>query len=288
MTEVDVSDPAALKVMKTLTLDGAYVDARQVGSTVRVVSSSPVPVELPFVSPSTTATAARGEGEERTRSRIVARLVWLPTYRLGKQKAHALVQCRDVRRPIGFSGLGMLTVLTIDLAKGLDPVDSTAVMTDGRIVYASPTTLYVATEQWSTGRCRRRRRERAERRQDADQRVRHLQPGEDDLPRERHGAGLPAQPVVAVGVPGRAARRLDRLARVVGRRRYRQPVVPDDAAGRAAAAHADRPGRRARPGRERLRRAVIGNTGYVVTFNQVDPLFTLDLPTRRTRRCSAS
>ena len=48
------------------------------------------------------------------------------------------VQCRHVRRPAAFSGLGMLTVLTVDLAKGLQPVDSAAVMTDGRIVYASP------------------------------------------------------------------------------------------------------------------------------------------------------
>ena len=43
----------------------------------------------------------------------------------------------------------MLTVLTVDLAKGLEPVDSTAVMTDGRIVYASPESLYVATERWA-------------------------------------------------------------------------------------------------------------------------------------------
>ena len=43
----------------------------------------------------------------------------------------------------------MLTVTTIDLGKGLTPVDSTAVMTDGRIVYASPSSLYLATEPWS-------------------------------------------------------------------------------------------------------------------------------------------
>jgi len=43
----------------------------------------------------------------------------------------------------------MLTVLTLDLAKGIEPVDSVAVMTDGRIVYASPQSLYVATEQWA-------------------------------------------------------------------------------------------------------------------------------------------
>ena len=40
-------------------------------------------------------------------------------------------------------------MLTVDLAKGLEPVDSVAVMTDGRIVYASPESLYVATERWA-------------------------------------------------------------------------------------------------------------------------------------------
>jgi uncharacterized secreted protein with C-terminal beta-propeller domain len=59
------------------------------------------------------------------------------------------VQCRRVSRPPGFSGLGMLSVLTIDLSKGLKPVDSVAVMTDARIVYASPDNLYVATERWA-------------------------------------------------------------------------------------------------------------------------------------------
>jgi uncharacterized secreted protein with C-terminal beta-propeller domain len=43
----------------------------------------------------------------------------------------------------------MLTVLTVDLTKELEPVDSVAVMTDGRIVYASPESLYVATERWA-------------------------------------------------------------------------------------------------------------------------------------------
>ncbi|MBV8396291.1 MAG: beta-propeller domain-containing protein, partial [Actinobacteria bacterium] len=73
---------------------------------------------------------------------------WLPTYKIGRHAARVAVNCRDVLRPVNFSGLGLLTVLTLDLSQGLTPVDSTAVMTDGRIVYASPTTLYVATEGW--------------------------------------------------------------------------------------------------------------------------------------------
>ena len=33
---------------------------------------------------------------------------------------------------------------------------------------------------------------------------------------------------------------------------------------------------------------LIGDTGYVVTFRQVDPLYTVDLPDPGTRACSAS
>ena len=43
----------------------------------------------------------------------------------------------------------MMTVLTIDVDRGLEPVDSIGVMTDARIVYAAPSNLYVATERWS-------------------------------------------------------------------------------------------------------------------------------------------
>src|SRR4051812_39504845 len=42
----------------------------------------------------------------------------------------------------------MLTVLTIDLSKGLEPVDSDSVMSTGDTVYASDTALYVATQRF--------------------------------------------------------------------------------------------------------------------------------------------
>ena len=42
----------------------------------------------------------------------------------------------------------MLTVLTLDLESGVQPVDTDSVMTDGQLVYASATGLYVATQQW--------------------------------------------------------------------------------------------------------------------------------------------
>jgi hypothetical protein len=77
---------------------------------------------------------------------------WRPTYKLrrgtkGKIARHALVRCTSIQRPDVFSGLNSLTVLTIDIDKGLDPVDSDAVMTDGQTVYASQDNLYIATQK---------------------------------------------------------------------------------------------------------------------------------------------
>src|SRR5258708_39965435 len=68
LTEVDVSDPAALKVVQTLTLDGAYLDARMIGSTVRVVSSSSMPIELPYVTPSGATTTALAAAAAKNRT----------------------------------------------------------------------------------------------------------------------------------------------------------------------------------------------------------------------------
>jgi len=144
LTEVDVSDPMHLRVMQTLTLDGAYVDARMIGSAVRVVSSTALPGPLPYASPADPDALAKNRTVVAS-SKLAA---WLPTYKLGNGATHPLVQCRAVRRPASFAGLGMLTVTTIDLAKGFAPLDSTGIMTDARIVYASLKNLYVATEPW--------------------------------------------------------------------------------------------------------------------------------------------
>ena len=150
LTEVDVSKPGALRVVRTLTLDGAYVAARLVGSSVRVVVTSQIPSKLPFQQPAGTSSDALAAARDRNKAVVASSGVrsWLPSYRIGS-KSRPLVQCGRVRRPAAFAGLGMLTILTIDLAKGLEPVDSVAMMTDARIVYASPNSLYVATERWA-------------------------------------------------------------------------------------------------------------------------------------------
>jgi len=154
LTEVDVSNPGSMRVVRTMEVDGMYLSARLTGSTARVVLSS-FPVVPELVYPGSPGVDTPQEAEKRNRAAIASSRLrnWLPYYRLkerrtGKTKHRALVGCRQVRRPVQFSGLGMLTVLTIDLDKGLEPVDSDGVMTDGQIVYASKDGLYVATQRW--------------------------------------------------------------------------------------------------------------------------------------------
>jgi hypothetical protein len=77
---------------------------------------------------------------------------WLPRYTLRDARGTVVrkgrfVQCRDVLRPRAFSGPGLVTVLTVDLARGVQPVDSDAIAADARVVYASPSSLYVATSR---------------------------------------------------------------------------------------------------------------------------------------------
>ncbi|MDX6697168.1 MAG: hypothetical protein QOE65_565 [Solirubrobacteraceae bacterium] len=133
MVEVDAGDPGALRVTRAITAPGYYVDARENGPTARIVLAAPEPDVY-------SADAIR-----KTR--------WLPrglfySRATGSRVKRPLTTCRAVRHPSKFGGLGMLTVLTFDLDVGLVPVDSDAIMTDGETVYGSPDALYVATEQW--------------------------------------------------------------------------------------------------------------------------------------------
>jgi uncharacterized secreted protein with C-terminal beta-propeller domain len=144
VTLVDVGNPAAMKVEKTMSVNGGYLSARLTGHTARVIFSA-TPRILPLLQ--SVAVDAQQPKIRRTTTPD-----WRPTYRLRRGRAgriarHALVRCRAIDRPTTFSGLNSLTVLTIDVDKGLDPVDSDAIMTDGQTVYASKDNLYVATQK---------------------------------------------------------------------------------------------------------------------------------------------
>jgi hypothetical protein len=110
------------------------VDARQNGATARlVISSAPRAIATP-------ALRAHASG-------------WVPARRFhslitGHRYTRPVAACSAVFRPAQFSGMGMLSILSINLDRGLYATDSTALMADAQVVYGSSSSLYVATQRW--------------------------------------------------------------------------------------------------------------------------------------------
>jgi hypothetical protein len=151
LTEIDLSDLATLRVVRTLDVEGRYVSSRLTGRTARVVvSTSPRALDPPVVGGAFGAEDVQRweRSVERARSTRWRPSSVLRVRRTGRRVQRPLVGCRRVRRAAFFSGLDMISVLTIDLEKGLPAVDTDTVLSTGETVYASPRNLYVATERW--------------------------------------------------------------------------------------------------------------------------------------------
>jgi uncharacterized secreted protein with C-terminal beta-propeller domain len=284
LSEINVSDPKRLRLVRTLTLDGSYVAARLVGGSVRIVASSQVPGPLKFEQPDAGTPEALAAATKRNRAVVASSRVanWLPTYRIRRAgykagKPHPLVQCRHVSRPIGFSGLGMLTVLTVDLTKGLEPVDSISVMTDARIVYASPESLYVATELWAD----RPTPDKPMTEKDGVQTQIHKFDISSPQKTQYRGSGSVSGYLLSQW----SLSEFKGVLRVVstsspawwtGRQPESESFLTTLRASGGALVQAGRIGELGKGERVYAVRFV-GDTGYVVTFRQIDPLYTMDL-----------
>ena len=268
LTEVDVSDPAAPRVARTMELAGRLAGARLTGGTARVVvASSPEPI--PVADPVALRALARRQPTSRwlprttIRSRITRR-----TFR------RAVVPCSHVRRPQAFSGLDLLSVLTIDLDRGLYSVGRQAVMAGAQDVYASPSSLVVATRRYAAG----------------TPEGTTLSGGVTEL-HVFDAAAEPRTPYRASGtVPGFVLNQFA-LSEHEGALRVattlQAPWTPDAGAQSESIVTVLRPAgdRLATVGRvgglgrgERIYGVrFLGDRGYLVTFRQVDPLYVLDL-----------
>ncbi|MER5647119.1 beta-propeller domain-containing protein [Streptosporangium sp. NPDC002524] len=134
------------EVIGSLTPDGSHVDARMVGSTVRIVVRSQPRIEFPDPGPGMS-------DNERTRrnAEVVAKApvkAWLPTYELttadGKTSDRT-VDCERVSHPAEYTGTSMLTMHSLDLSEALTETAPISVAADGDTVYGTGTSLYVAS-----------------------------------------------------------------------------------------------------------------------------------------------
>ncbi len=156
--EVDISDSDNPTVTKQLQMDGRYVSARMVGDTVRLVVNSS-PVGLQFVQPEGSGLRAERQATERNRQIIDDSTIenWVPYYvletvsdtgRATVEKQGALLACDEANAPANFAGLDMISIVTIDMSNGLDIENATGVLSSGETVYASTDALYIATTRW--------------------------------------------------------------------------------------------------------------------------------------------
>lgn len=149
----DVSDRANPEEVSSLQLDGSVLSSRLVDGVARVVLRAE-PVGLGFEYPEGSGLRAERDATEKNRQVIEESTVdnWVPYYvhtdANGTESEGTLLGCDQVNRPKEFSGLGTTTVMTVDLEGDLQPQGDTSVMAGGDTVYASADRLYFATNQW--------------------------------------------------------------------------------------------------------------------------------------------
>jgi hypothetical protein len=266
------------RVIGEYTVDGGLVDARAVAGTARVVVRSAPRIGFPRPSGAVTEDAMLAANRLAIQSAELTD--WLPRYQLNTagRTETGQVECTAMSRPESYSGTSMLTVLTFDLAApALGDGTPVSVVADGDTVYSNGTSLYVAS----------------------DQRWRILpQPGLDgpDQPLDdrtelyKFDTSQPGPPrfAAAGSVPGWLVNQYAiseweghlRVATTSG-----QTGNPTDPAESAVYLLAERDGELVETGSvgglgrtERIHSVrFTGPIGYVVTFRETDPLYTLDL-----------
>jgi len=156
IVEVDISEDP--EVVQTMSIDGTFISGRMLGDSVRLVlTSGPVGFEWSFPSGSGLRAERKATEENREIVRKSTEENWIPYYLVTDADGDVvdegvLFDCERAAHPEEFSGIDMLSVVTIDLGSGLQVVDSTGVLATGDTIYASPEYLYVATQNWQSWR----------------------------------------------------------------------------------------------------------------------------------------
>ena len=139
------------KIVETLRIQGDYVSARSVGGTARVIIRYDPQHRFPFVYPQSKTGEQTAEAANRSAVMNSTIADWLPRYTTDDtalDKGRQLTACDNTHAPSVFSGFGVAVVMSVPMASRFNPANSTAVMAPGDTVYASVESLYLATTTW--------------------------------------------------------------------------------------------------------------------------------------------
>lgn len=150
----DVSDVTAPTLVRRSHLEGRLTAARAIDGTARLVLTTSLATRLPLVHPD-----MFGLDEDRALQRnkdIISQSTsddWMP--RVFDEAAggsfgamSSALDCSNVAAPSEFGGLGISWIASIDLRGNGDPIGSAGIVSNSDIVYASTTSIYMATVPW--------------------------------------------------------------------------------------------------------------------------------------------
>lgn len=156
----DVSNASSPSLLRRSHLEGRLVASRSIDGQARLVLTSTIANRLPFVTPDQFGLdedrALQANKDVINDSTIEE---WLPRYfdedvdgSFGAMSAS--LDCSTVAAPRDFAGLGISWIASVDMRAGSSPVGAAGVVSYGDVVYASPTSIYLATVSWDwvTGR----------------------------------------------------------------------------------------------------------------------------------------
>jgi uncharacterized secreted protein with C-terminal beta-propeller domain len=139
------------KIVSSYTISGDLLDARLVGSVARVVTQTAPRLILPVMASETSQ--ARMLAANRAAIARAGVGTWLPSYSStgAGRTVSGSVPCTSVSRPSRYSGTSLLTVETFDLSSSaLGTGTPVSVEADGDTVYGTASSLYIASgNQWT-------------------------------------------------------------------------------------------------------------------------------------------
>ena len=151
----DISDLSDPQRIATLTIDGDVLDARLVGTQVRVATVSAPDVDAPSPVYEPDGTISQ-KSKDELRAAVAKTTVddWIPAYTLrdgvgADVSKGRLVDCANLAHPEKFSGLDTVAVSSFDIGSDLQSRKTVGVIAGGQQIYATDKSTYVSTTEWS-------------------------------------------------------------------------------------------------------------------------------------------
>lgn len=276
------------RLLSTLYLEGRYIKSREVKGVVRLVLRFSPLSSIWLYYPTRGVKPFQTEKWNREIIQYSRPGNWLPTYRLqrnGREQYGVYATCNDIYYSQDvFAGFNLLTVVTLPIAGFLQPSSSASVMSDAETVYATEKSMFVTTNEirfsdvptnsWRWGR-------------NYQTRIHHF--GLSDAGASYIGSGAVTGSVInqfamhewhdtffiatTDGASWWSSRDLSRskVTAFLPNRKTQQLVKIGEVGNLGIG--------------ERIYSVrYIGETAYVVTFRQIDPLYIIDLANPRAMR----